>query len=97
MKALRLFAAGIFIIALSFNGCGLFGKKSPDNEKSEKQIMQEQQDMKRKVDSLKNLKLDKELDSLKIVLDSSSKNLNESMEKLVKSGDQNKNNDQKIK
>jgi hypothetical protein len=96
MNFRNLIIAAIFIISISINGCGLFGKKSPDNEKSDKQIMQEQ-DLKRKVDSLKNLKLDKELDSLKIVLDSSSKNLNESMQKLMKSGDLNKNNDQKIK
>lgn len=98
MKYLKIIVPVLFVNLGLLNGCGLFQKKPlREDEKSIQQIMQEQHEMNKKLDSLKQIRVDKEIDSLRIVLDSSSKNLNETMQKILKSDEMNKNNGQKTK
>jgi hypothetical protein len=69
----------------SINGCSLFKKKSFEDTDTYKEMIKNQKETDKKIDSIRNAQLNREMDSLRRTSDSLSREIDKSMENLKKS------------
>src|SRR5258706_15136349 len=85
MKVIKYFLIISVLVSFTAVGCSLFKKKGPFDNMSQEEMIQEQAKMRRQLDSLKKMQLDKELDSLTSRLDSTSIELDKTQKEIKKS------------
>ena len=85
MRIIKYLLIVSVLLSFTAGGCGLFKKKTPFDNMSNEEMLQEQQKMRRQIDSLKKVQLDKDIDSLRIKLDSQSIQLKKTQEDMKKS------------